>query len=645
MGVILLFLLSTLGALALVGAFARTWTLAERLAAALPLGDILLGLVGLALALRLGGLTPLVMALAVTVSALPMLLWLRRGPRRNLKRAARRTGGRVGQHLTRVRFGGLLLALWYVVFLFLLFVFFRGACYAEADGAIWTLNVANLGDLPLHIGLVQGFTIGGNFPPEHPAMEGARLTYPFLVDFTAALWVKAGASIPAAFLLQNVTLVGSGVYWLWRLTRLWTRSALAAHLALPLALLSGGWGFVYLWPDVSASGQGLLHSLQHLSSSYSNNAERHLRWGNMLCVLLGTQRSMVLGMPLALAVIRLWWSNKRRGMWLAGLLTGLLPLAHIHTFASLLGVGAIQALMAWRSVGLRQAARHWLPNFGLALLLSLPSLAFMLLGSKTQTKHFYALQLGWDGGSNNVLGWMLFWLYNTGPMIPLLVIALYSTPQRVTRFYFPFLICFFGPNLLQLAPWIWDNLKVLIYWHLMSVPLVAALLARWLVRPGARGFAVPLLLFCVLAGTLDVWQVVSGTAKQEIYSAAEQQFGVLMAEATPARARILTSPTYTHPVYWAGRRTWIGYTGWLWSHGLDFGSREQAAIAIYTGAPDAEALLRRNEIDFVVVGPRERGDIAGSGLNREHRRVDEAFFARRFTVVAQAGGYTLYRVR
>jgi len=56
-----------------------------------------------------------------------------------------------------------------------------------------------------------GFALGTNFPPEHPELAGARLTYPFLVDFGAALLVRAGASERAAYLLQNLLLAAAFV--------------------------------------------------------------------------------------------------------------------------------------------------------------------------------------------------------------------------------------------------------------------------------------------------------------------------------------------------------------------------------------------------------------------------------------------------
>ena len=66
------------------------------------------------------------------------------------------------------------------------------------------------------------------------------------------------------------------------------------------------------------------------------------------------------------------------------------------------------------------------------------------------------------------------------------------------RFFLPFLLCQILPNLFRLAPRLWDNNKVLIYWYVAAVPLVALLLARmW------RWGLVPRLCAVALLGSLQ----------------------------------------------------------------------------------------------------------------------------------------------
>ena len=75
---------------------------------------------------------------------------------------------------------------------------------------------------------------------------------------------------------------------------------------------------------------------------------------------------------------------------------------------------------------------------------------------------------------------LLFWLANAGPFIFLLIAALTTrglVELRTRRFYFAFLIWFVLPNVVLLAPWPWDNIKILICWSLVSSPFVALVLA------------------------------------------------------------------------------------------------------------------------------------------------------------------------
>jgi uncharacterized membrane protein len=77
----------------------------------------------------------------------------------------------------------------------------------------------------------------------------------------------------------------------------------------------------------------------------------------------------------------------------------------------------------------------------------------------------------------------------------------------------------------------------------------------------------------------------------------------------------------------------MGYAGHLWSQGIDYTPREVELRRMYAGAPDAESLIAKYGIEYVVVSPLERSAVA----------VNEPFF-RRFTKVGETGGYSLYKV-
>jgi hypothetical protein len=239
--------------------------------------------------------------------------------------------------------------------------------------------------------------------------------------------------------------------------------------------------------------------------------------------------------------------------------------------------------------------------------------------------------------------WGQLWLKNTGLTLPLLLVALASSessptvPPRWRRFYLPTLLLFLFANLIQLAPWPWDNIKVLIWWHLASVLSVACLL-RWMwARRGFWLLVVPV-LFVVLtiAGALDVTRVTTRAAQQNVYTAEERDFADAIVKNTPPRSRFVTAPTYNSAVYLSGRRVIAGYYGHLWSHGLNSQPREIDMKAIYSGAPDADALIQKWQADYLVVGPREKSD--------PHIKINEAYL-KKFPVIARVGDHRLFKLR
>ena len=201
---------------------------------------------------------------------------------------------------------------------------------------------------------------------------------------------------------------------------------------------------------------------------------------------------------------------------------------------------------------------------------------------------------------------------NTGFFIPLLVLCLvwrysnFALPPRLLKFYLPFLFCFIVPNLIKVAPWVWDNIKVLFWWYVASAPLVAWFLARWWQqRSWVRWLAPLIFATLIFAGCLDVLRVVTeATEYLEFDNQGIAAANVISAQAAP-QAVVLHAPTYNSPVFLTGRRSLLGYPGWMWSRGLDYGQRNSDIQRIYSGEADADELLRRYGVDYVLIGPAE----------------------------------------
>jgi hypothetical protein len=602
-----------------------------RLAAGVPLGLVVFGLAGFCLASWLG-LSPAVVGLAAGVAALPVVLLARTDLRQKLGDDLRLAMQAVVAAVRRPRLatGCGMVGAWALTAL--LWRVYQRAMIAGPAG-ISTGVDHNLGDLPFHLGIVMGFVRGQNFPPQHPELSGVQLTYPFLVDFVTALLVTVGEPLARAVFVVNLALALALAALLYRLARLLTGSPLAAGLAPWLLFLSGGTGFWLCLKDAASTGAGLRQFPLHLPRNYTILPTGEYRWGNALTTLLVPQRSLLLGLPLALVVITLWWQavnaeekRARRLLAGAGCLAGLLPLAHVHSLTVLLATAACLALLFGRW-------RAWAAFFGAALLLAVPQVVWLARGASVQTRNFLAWQVGWDRGQQNPL-W--FWLLNAGLFLPLLGLALLLgrrlVPLQAIRFSAPFLLWFLIPNLFRLSPWIWDNVKFLIYWYLASIPLVALLLARlaglgWPGRLAAAALAAGLML----SGGLDVWRVVSGAIDYPIFDRDSLAAADAIAGATPPQALVLRAPTFNSPVLLSGRRSLLGYPGHIWSQGVDGGRREEEIRLMYQAGPAGTGLLVHHGIRYVLVGPQER---SLGPLN-------EPFFER-FRKLVEHGPYTLY---
>jgi hypothetical protein len=716
---LLLALAAIAGATVLTYAYDRDAGIWSRLCAGVCLGFAALGLVGFVFASMLG-MGPAALTLAGLVCAAPLLLLTRGGWRQRLVvnvRESVRAITRPG----RGRGGAVVGALIFYLVAALLFWFvFARAMYQTPEG-IFTGVDTNLGDMPFHLAVVTGFARGENFPPQHPEFAGVRLTYPFVVDFVAAMFVRAGATLEGALFWQSFATIMSLVGLLHRWALKQTRERLAALLVPALVLLSGGLGWLVFLREAASSGRGVFAMLGALEHDYTR-AYPGFEWGNAVTALFVTQRSILLGLAVALVVWTLWWeaSEKAEGrrlkaqevgeegaatehesrrvgkkkvkgkaargasakgafedeeavadntlafrllpfalpqMIAAGVVAGLLPLVHAHSFVVMMSMGACMALAqgaavlfsksegaraetpAWASVW--AVWRPWVLFAAAASVLALPQMLFATRDSGVRAGQFFGWEFGWAHGETNVV-W--FWIKNTAVFIPLLVAALAwrgaGVSRRLLFFYLPFVLCFVVPNVYRLSPWVWDNIKVLLYWWVASAPLVALVLARlWRRGGGWRVAAVALLFMQTAAGGLDVWRAASGAVERRSFDRDGVAFAEVIEQETGPRSLILHAPTYNDPVYLTGRRTFLGYPGHVWSHGIDYGPRESELKRIYSGASEADALIQRAGIEYVVVGPLEREEMRKYGLN-----VNESFFAR-YRKVGEAGAYRLYKTK
>ena len=129
----------------------------------------------------------------------------------------------------------------------------------------------------------------------------------------------------------------------------------------------------------------------------------------------------------------------------------------------------------------------------------------------------------------------------------------------------PALAVFAALFLVRLAPWEWDNTKVMLWCYVAALPPIGSLvLARV-----AAAWRAALVFGLLFSGAVSVLGASLGRGPRlEVLDRAEYD-GVCRALAGLKASRVATAPTFNHPVALCGQPIVAGYAGHLWSHGLD----------------------------------------------------------------------------
>jgi hypothetical protein len=455
---------------------------------------------------------------------------------------------------------------------------FGWICFRRGD-SVYTLLPFNYGDLPLHWTYIEYFAHGAPFWPENPIFTGQRLRYPFGIDlFTALL---ASLRIPLPGLLEVMGLVAS-VLALVTLLR-WGRG-----FAVGAFLFSGGLAGLGAWPGPGAGGPA------------------ELAWKNLFLALFVPQRGFLFALPAGLLLLWSWRERFLRGShglpgWVEGAIWGALPLFHLHTF---IFVSLVFGLWSLRGGG----ARRWRQPLLWALIPASWSVWEV-------TDHFAAASLvgwtpGWMIGEQNPL---VFLAVNFVLFLPLAFWAAARAVRAGNRGHLllvgPGLALFAALFFVRVAPWAWDNTKMMAWCYLLLLPAVGELVIDAL-APGPRSL---ILLALFLPGIAAVVGASVGSGPPlEIFRVSEREGVCSALSQLPIRARVATVPTFNHPVALCGHPLVAGYAGHLWSHGIAAEPVSARLGDLMMGSPGWEEAAREVGARYLFWGAREEGAFPNS---------------------------------
>ncbi len=461
-------------------------------------------------------------------------------------------------------------------------------------------------DLAFHLTVATHFLYANPFPPAYSIIQ-APLGYPFAADFLAAMLahgtgLAAAMAVPSWLAAIAFTVL---MYAVGRKTGLGQTAAVAAILIL---LLNGGFGFLDLPSD--AAQRGLLEALSGRDYAVVDPGS----WTNTLNSLFLPQRSLLFGAAVFAGIVLLLLSAKRKRDYLeAGILTGLLPFLHWHSFLVLMAVTAAWAFL--------YREKKYAAFFAPAIALAIPQ-AIWSLGQLAGTG-FIRFSPNWQANTLDVAAAAGFWLMQTGIWIPLAAVALWNASAEQRKRSLPFAVIFLVASFVVFQPFAYDNIKFFFYVQWMAALLIAGALAALWKKPVAfKLLAALLFLSLTFSGALSVARETG--LSWRMYDNADLSLAE-WAKTTPKEAVFLTSTRHNHPVSsLSGRRIVLGYPGWLWTHGIDYGPTETDVRAMFAG--DQERMDRYG-VAYAVIDAQARKDYA----------VNETFWSQKKQAYANPG--------
>ncbi|MFH0835689.1 MAG: hypothetical protein V1834_00830 [Candidatus Micrarchaeota archaeon] len=480
---------------------------------------------------------------------------------------------------------------------FISFLHFRAYLEPHEDGSLHSfLNV--WGDGPFHFSLITNFAFTDNFPPRYPLLD-VPLGYPFLIDFSSAVLVTAGLGLREAVLVPNLLFVFALVSLIYFFTRDFTKSKLAGVIVILLFLFNGNAGLLYFIDDYQGG------TAFPIAKDYSHLTVNHeeLHFMNFIDSTFLPQRSALMGMAIALLVLWLlldFDKQRKEVLIIAGVLAGLLPFVHGHSFIAL--------CLALGVLFLFKPEKKWLWFFVPLVLLAVPQ---VLWTSQQTGGGFFGLQYGWmeQNSKLNLFELAVFWLRNAWVPLALGIAGLFALPRDKKVFAIPFLLLFVFGNLFRFQPQPWDSIKVLLYAFFFLCVLTALFLTEFLKRfknaHWVKAIVVLVVLLSTASGLLSVYWIAWGdNARHQEYTVEDVALAEWVKQNTPPDSVFLCGSAHNHPIpSLAGRRVVMGYQGWLWSHGLSYGVVDRDARFIAETADCAKAT--EYGVDYVFIGPWE----------------------------------------
>jgi hypothetical protein len=558
-----------------------------------------------------------------------------------------------------------LVGAWFSFWIIYFALFWTKALFFNEVGGLVAGHVNIWGDWAAHFTMGTAMAERGFLLKSSPFLWGAKFSYPFIANLISAVLLRLTNDLILSFVLPSFFL---SIFFIWSLyyffLQLW-KSSQKALLSSTIFLFNGGVGFYFFITEI-ITAKNPLHIFLNPPHEFTRLDAQSIKWINVIDSMVIPQRAFLLGFPLTLLALSLIYKNfyltKKAKLWqiiFAGLILGVMPLIHTHSFlaafiilafwmaGSVLGKEILDKkhlraqLSAFRdatdrSKGAKRSksrkfnrlkdvkwskrAGSWLTLILTTSIIALPIIKLFFwnqIGS-----NFFKFYPGWLAKEFEI-NWFVFWFKNWFLVPPLAILGFLVASLKNKKNFFifgPFIFIFILANLFLFQPFIWDNTKLIIWSSVGFSYLIVYILEIILKKKSFFKFKFTetlrlkkmilsiIFLSLISSGAIDVYRIIRHDLHSyTIYSHEELELTDWVKNNTSPTSTWLTGEKHNHFLFnLTGRQSLLTYRGWLWTHGYKYFPIEKDVKQMFAHPLDSQKLFEKYSVDYIVVGHNEK---------------------------------------
>ena len=162
------------------------------------------------------------------------------------------------------------------------------------------------------------------------------------------------------------------------------------------------------------------------------------------------------------------------------------------------------------------------------------------------------------------------------------------------------------------APWEWDNMKIMIWCYMGTLPFLHEMLVE---IPGVMGIPARVVSYLMLffSGFISLLGGLNGShTGVEIAKRLELEPVSVAVRYLPPDSTFAGFPTYNHPLLMSGCKMVEGYDGHLFSYGIPYEERRKELTSLMMGVPGWQSIAGVLHVRYLYWGEREEQAYADS---------------------------------